>query len=452
MERDFNRDDFESMLKRKADEYSMYPAESVWENIEKKLHPRSGAFALKSSAITLMLLCFISVIPSSYQQRFSPVEPWKVAAMQAESEFDVSPNTVAAIRPSKKISTPSITNASITPDASARIVDVVPLINTEKQAFDIDADEMLLSQEVAPAERNNTNDAIVSFSNTLKGEEVAMPDFSNITSKGTTLNYNEEKVQVATENNLIQNLTDAERNYEVKVPIITRTANKELEYHFTPSISYRALQTPTSFTFGNLLPQDPDNAVKHNPALGVEFGIRILSPISEKVKFISGIQLNYTSYDVLAYSSFPQMTTVRMSGFNNIQRISNLRTNGGAIEKDLLNKTLQVSIPLGLQFRLYGNKNLAWNLSTTLQPSYMLDATGYLVTSDFNNYIKAPEFLRRFNVNAGLETFVSFKRGKMIWQAGPSLRYQMLSNSVSAYPVREYLVQYGFKLGLIRRF
>ncbi|MFZ9719001.1 MAG: hypothetical protein ACO3BD_06555, partial [Chitinophagaceae bacterium] len=84
--------------------------------------------------------------------------------------------------------------------------------------------------------------------------------------------------------------------------------------------------------------------------------------------------------------------------------------------------------------------------------SYMLDATGYLVTSDFNNYIKAPEFLRRFNVNTGLETFVSFKRGKTIWQAGPSLRYQMLSNSVSAYPVREYLVQYGFRLGLIRRF
>lgn len=452
MERDFNRDDFESMLKRKADEYSMYPAEGVWENIEKELHSRPGAYSLKSSAITLMLLCFISVIPSSYQQRFSPVEPWKVAAMLAEGETDVSPNTVASIRPTKKISTPSITKASIIADAPAQGVEMTPVIITEKQVFDVDAEEIPASQEVAPIERNITTDAILSFSNTLKGEELEMPDFSNMISKQIELNDNDEKAEAKTENNLIQNLTDAERNYEVKVPIITRPTNKELAYHFTPSISYRALQTPTSFTFGNLLPQDPDNAVKHNPALGVEFGIRVLSPISEKVKFISGIQINYTSYDVLAYSSFPQMTTVRMSGFNNIQRISNLRTNGGATEKDLLNKTLQVSIPLGLQFRLYGNKNLSWNLSTTVQPSYMLDATGYLVTSDFNNYIKAPEFLRRFNVNTGLETFVSFKRGKTIWQAGPSLRYQMLSNSVSAYPVREYLVQYGFRLGLIRRF
>ncbi|MFZ9719298.1 MAG: hypothetical protein ACO3BD_08065, partial [Chitinophagaceae bacterium] len=351
MERDFNRDDFESMLKRKADEYSMYPAEGVWENIEKELHSRPGAYSLKSSAITLMLLCFISVIPSSYQQRFSPVEPWKVAAMLAEGETDVSPNTVASIRPTKKISTPSITKASIIADAPAQGVEMTPVIITEKQVFDVDAEEIPASQEVAPIERNITTDAILSFSNTLKGEELEMPDFSNMISKQIELNDNDEKAEAKTENNLIQNLTDAERNYEVKVPIITRPTNKELAYHFTPSISYRALQTPTSFTFGNLLPQDPDNAVKHNPALGVEFGIRVLSPISEKVKFISGIQINYTSYDVLAYSSFPQMTTVRMSGFNNIQRISNLRTNGGATEKDLLNKTLQVSIPLGLQFR-----------------------------------------------------------------------------------------------------
>ena len=241
-------------------------------------------------------------------------------------------------------------------------------------------------------------------------------------------------------------------NYEVKVPVITKSGSKELVYYITPSISYRALRTPTSFTFGNLLPSDPDNTVKHSPALGMEVGVSILTPISEKVKFISGIQANYTSYEVLAYTTLPQMTSVRMSGFNNIQRVSSLRTNGGTAKQDLLNKTLQISVPLGFQFRLAGNNNFSWNANTTVQPSFMLDATGYLVTSDFNNYIKAPEFLRRFNLNGGLETYFTWKSGKMIWQAGPSLRYQVFSNSVSAYPIREHLLQYGFRMGIIRRF
>jgi hypothetical protein len=372
--------------------------------------------------------------------------------MQAENKSSISSNTVAVVTPSKKTLSLSISNRPKVYEASLHELNAFSLAESEIQAIPLNIIQTDAYQEEALTQRKITNNFVASQTHNLKGDHASMPDFSSISSKGVELNASDKSAETEADDILFQNFTDAERNYEVKVPIISKAANKELVYHFTPSISYRALQTPTNFTFGNLLPQEPDNAEKHTPALGLEFGIRVLSPISEKVKFISGIQLNYTSYDVVAYSIFPQMTTVRLSGFNNIQRVSSLRTNGGAIEQDLLNKTLQVSIPLGLQFRLYGNNHLSWNLSTTLQPSYMIDATGYLVTSDFNNYIKAPEFLRRFNVNSGIETFVSWKRGKMIWQAGPSLRYQMLSNSVSAYPVREHLIQYGLKLGLIRRF
>ena len=446
MERDFYRDDFESLLKRKADEYRMYPAEKIWENIGKRLHRNQRAFYSKTIGFTTVLIVFFNIIPSKYQQKFSPVEAWKVAAMTAAQDNSVIVNQNASSTNRKK-------NFSL---ASPWVTAVETISeNTLPTAIALEEDAsaiMVTEDEMVREERNTTDDFVASAEKEIKGTRVSMPDFADITFKEDIKVKNAEIENTSLAPNALQNKTDAELNYEVKVPVINKPTNKELVYHITPSISYRALRTPTSFTFGNFLPIDPDNAVKHSPALGLEFGIAVMTPLTEKIKFISGIQANYTSYEVLAYTSLPQMTSVRLSGFNNIQRVSSLRTNNGMAKQSLLNKTLQVSVPLGLQFRLAGNNNFSWNLSTTVQPSFMLDATGYLVTSDFNNYIKAPEFLRRFNVNGGIETYFTWKSGKTIWQAGPSLRYQVLSNSVSEYPIREHLLQYGFRLGLIRRF
>lgn len=446
MERDFYRDDFESLLKRKADEHRMYPAEKIWENIGNKLHGNLRNFFIKACGFTIILICFFSVIPSRYQQRFLPVEAWKVAVMNAVQDNTIVVNQNTSSTSRKNNFSPVLAWANAAETITENILPTAIALEEDASAI------MVTEHETVRDERNTIDDFVASTEKEPKGTRVSMPDFADISVKEVVKVEDPEKENISFSPNTPQNKTDAELNYEVKVPVINKPTNKELVYHITPSISYRALSTPTSFTFGNFLPIDPDNTVKHSPALGLEFGIAVMTPLSEKIKFISGIQANYTSYEVLAYTSLPQMTSVRLSGFNNIQRVSSLRTNNGMAKQSLLNKTLQVSVPLGLQFRLAGNNNFSWNLSTTVQPSFMLDATGYLVTSDFNNYIKAPEFLRRFNVNGGIETYFTWKSGKMIWQAGPSLRYQVLSNSVSEYPIREHLLQYGFRLGLIRRF
>lgn len=446
MERDFYRDDFESLLQRKADEYRMYPADKIWENIGKRLHRNQHAFYSKTIGFTAILIFCFNIIPSKYQQKFSPVEAWKVAAMTAAQDNTIVANQNASSKNQKKKFSPVSANVTAVKTNTENALPVSIALEEDASAIMVTEDAAMLE------ERNTISNFVASAEKELKGTRVSMPDFADISFKEGVKVDDAEIENISFAPNALENKTDAELNYEVKVPVINKPANKELVYHITPSISYRALRTPTSFTFGNFLPIDPDNAVKHSPALGLEFGIAVMTPLSEKIKFISGIQANYTSYEVQAYTSLPQMTSVRLSGFNNIQRVSSLRTNNGMAKQSLLNKTLQVSVPLGLQFRLAGNNNFSWNLSTTVQPSFMLDATGYLVTSDFNNYIKAPEFLRRFNVNGGIETYFTWKSGKMIWQAGPSLRYQVLSNSISEYPIREHLLQYGFRLGLIRRF
>ncbi len=46
--------------------------------------------------------------------------------------------------------------------------------------------------------------------------------------------------------------------------------------------------------------------------------------------------------------------------------------------------------------------------------------------------------------------FLSYDRGGVKWQVGPQFRYQLLSSYESEYPIREYLMEYGIKIGITK--
>jgi len=50
-----------------------------------------------------------------------------------------------------------------------------------------------------------------------------------------------------------------------------------------------------------------------------------------------------------------------------------------------------------------------------------------------------------------MELFVKTNIGMLDLQAGPQLRYQILSNTIGAYPVKEHLIDYGFKIGIVKK-
>jgi hypothetical protein len=56
--------------------------------------------------------------------------------------------------------------------------------------------------------------------------------------------------------------------------------------------------------------------------------------------------------------------------------------------------------------------------------------------------------MRKWNVNTSFETFVAYSTGKMNWQVGPQVRYQLLSSFVTEYPVKEHLFDFGLKIGV----
>jgi hypothetical protein len=73
-----------------------------------------------------------------------------------------------------------------------------------------------------------------------------------------------------------------------------------------------------------------------------------------------------------------------------------------------------------------------------------------MVSSDLKNYAQSPSLYRHFNLNTGFEAFITFRTGATKWNIGPQLRYQLMSSYKSEYPIKEHLMEYGFKVGMTR--
>ena len=54
-------------------------------------------------------------------------------------------------------------------------------------------------------------------------------------------------------------------------------------------------------------------------------------------------------------------------------------------------------------------------------------------------------------INANAETFLGYTTGSYRWQIGPQIRYQMLPSLVDKYPNKEYLFNYGLKVGVVKQ-
>ena len=241
----------------------------------------------------------------------------------------------------------------------------------------------------------------------------------------------------------------------LEIPVINADARlyKKLQFYITSSASYRVLYSDNKINFGNLNQQNPDQVARHTPSLGFEFGGAILFPLSKNIHFRTGLQLNYTRYNVEVFRAAPQLATVVLNNNTGvIQRVTSLNTQNSAFAKsdEVANETYQLSIPVGFEFKLAGKRNLQWHLATNVQPTYLLSASGYLLTNNFEKYIKAPDLLSNLNLNTSLETFLRWNMKDIQLQAGPQLRYQLFSNSQEGYPIKEHLVDYGFRIGIIK--
>ena len=476
MERSFYNEDFEQLLKEKADQYKMYPSDNVWKGIHHSLHSRRKWYWL-GFALLLSGVSYYGI-----HSLLSPAPPKQIAKNNNSN--------IVSGSSTKETSKKSIQNAVIVPfsipGSSGRLSgkDLSRSSETDK-LLNTDNGWNITSL-------NNSPDVVAGLSESAKivdlyADRMGIPSGkeANLQFFTTGIFPSNENKDLSTNTSLISGSSDAE-NVEKKVVeaaienedhqrinwlqefalhelVVPRTKRISWQIAFSPTMNFRKLTGSSNSNMESLvknvpialnIEEDLNNLVNHKPALGFELGSHMLYAINKDVTFKVGLQFNYSRYDIQAYSSNSSdratitLNSVSRHSVDSLTSYTHISNFGGDATQDLQNQYFQLSAPIGLEYRLLGNKKLQIFLAGTVQPTYLMNRNTYLITTDYKNYTHEPSLVRRWNLNTSAEAFVSYKTGGVRWQVGPQFRYQVLSSYANEYPIKEYLIEYGIKIGV----
>ena len=277
------------------------------------------------------------------------------------------------------------------------------------------------------------------------------------------------KYQNITQNNLLSNpdeissadsyLTDF--GFEKK-KVMKRPTGFELQFYVTPSTSYRKLEddkTRLNFTPATTLSTvataatNVNNSVKHTPALGMEVGAGIAYNLTSNFKIKTGLQFNIRQYYIDATQNFG-FATIAFVQNNHLDSVSifsmfgNNTGNNGYYSTKIDNKLYQVSIPIGFQWDFVQGKKLGLSASASIQPTLTLNKNVYMISTDYKYYANGAPFIRTWNFNTSVDLNITYKTGNIKWYVGPQIRYQHLPTYNDVYPIKEYRLDYGIKVGI----
>ncbi|MEP6749782.1 MAG: hypothetical protein ABJB86_18735 [Bacteroidota bacterium] len=457
MERNFYDNDFEEFLKQKADQYKMYPSDKVWDNIYRSLHGRRRWMILGFTLLFLGSSLFIGrqMVLSNYN---------KVA-----TQLNKDPEVV--LSPSSKIAATHNNNHSVHPDIFASRLR--PAHNNATGYSAVASNQISSLNNIEPAGKAsiNTDGSAVEIT---ASEEVPLVIENNslpaLTEKQTGIDNLNKTAPAATEKPSVAPKNIASKTVPVKtekdntaiqnsVAAITpaKPAKWFLQLYGSPIISYRRLLNenqpgytpPVSASYaGNI-----NKYVHHQPAPGFEFGGKILYKLSNSLSVYAGAQLNYSRYFIDAYKYRVEKASIALKSTHAPDTLSgytDIRNFSGYAPEQLQNQYWQLSVPIGIEIKLLGQKKLQLNVAGGVQPTFLINSNSYLLSSDYKNYIQSPDLARSFNVHTNFEAFVSYQSGGYKWQLGPQFRSQLLSSYSNQYRVREYLTEFGIKFGITK--
>lgn len=503
MEKNFYRDNFEQLLRDTTDNFRMYPSNRVWHSIYNNLHPSRR---WPSMAVWLLFIFSVIFIGVANNQR-------SVTTYAETNAGNSNPIAQPGIQPLHKNNLPGTIN---TETGSKQLLAAnnngVPggnyRVNANyQQTSNVPAESVSQQPNTAsaytktPVKKNKTTKATSSkFS--ISGGQTTSENKEDVVSINKT---NSTDQLDADGNELIKNLSaitvsittpeviNPKENTEEKKETVNvkvdATNDKEWIEHFafqnkpqqskwkskaryqfyiTPSIGYRTIQknnsysvaANTSFITNQSTPEKQfEQAVSQAPAVNMELGGSVIYSVSKLVNLKIGVQLNYTNYNINAYElKHPTMTTLLLNDLNTelpvlSPRTTTLANTEGVYTTKLNNNTYQVSIPVGAELKIAGNNRLNWYAGATLQPTYIAGGDAYFISSDLKNYVTDNSLLRKWNLNGGIETFISYRtKSGIILNAGPQFRYQLLSTYSKQYSYDEKLYNLGLKIGITTRF
>jgi len=403
-----NDREFEQFLKENADNHRLYPADSVWVNIQARLHPKKR---WPLTAILLLAFTTGSITWFGYGER-------SIESVRSASTREAS-----------------VTTNEIVSDF---VSDVPQFVNGFAEAPIVSA--QIPATKIEPA-------ITVAPEETSIEPTIAVAPAAVATSTAT-----------------------AEPSYPLSIESVTNSYQRQKhsprfrwQFHFTPTVSYRSLKEDQKFIAQarmNLLAApmaattELSNVINHRPDLGMQIGLLGTYPLGKRLDLIAGLQFNVSKYDIKAFNYPTEVATIALvnawGGPTAVTTVTSFRSNGFMNKASWLrNYYYSLSAPVGLEWRILGKKQNHWGFSTTIQPTYMVGNRSYIISMDYQNYAEVPYLINKWNLNVGVETYAKFSVGKTDFRVGPQVRYQLFSSFKKGYPVSEHLYDFGVKLGMM---
>ncbi len=402
MERNFNNE-FERFLKENADQYRLYPSSRVWNGIYTTLHTRRKWFGLGIALLLITGILVTLLITNSSKETVITANKPVVHKQIPVSDLQVS-------SADKRISSIKPKNNSVNTFALRNQI-AIPQNNFYKESIN---DLVNLKENNYHKENENSFD----------------PSALNITDE-------------LTDQDIINDL-HPQKTFEYPKKL---TTSNSFNWTIESVLNSFAANAPT--TYPPLY--DINSKVTHKPDMGLEFGLTTKYALTSNFKVKAGLQFNINRYDIKAFNTSFEVARIALrgnTGVDSFYAVSTHRNFSGYKSDWLQNFYFEVSMPVGVEVNLIGDEKVQFGIAGTIQPTYILGDRAYLLSTDYKNYAEVPWLTRHWNINTGLETFVSYSTGKMKWQVGPQVRYQLLSSFIDKYPVKENLFDFGFKIGI----
>ncbi len=517
MEKTFYNDDFEQLLKEKADQFRMYPSRRVWHSIYNNLHPSrrwpSAAMSLLL-IITLHLTGYLNTNDTNINNQFignantvnnisnlstaqkrvftntkqqSPnTGSGYVAKKHTTSESEISPNTdVNTVNQGTLAQNNAETEkyaqenkVSATPDKS--IVQAIDSYIKMNQVFaDVaDANKKVKIKASSPSINNTAEEEITGESENEKNKVGRGTDVRTtknefnplVNSSGANKLAPGDKTPV-TKNDITSNdksVATEDKAWIEDFAFHNKPQGKkwkgklDLEFYATPAVNYRKLTTASK---GSTAPfattGDINQFISQKPGLGIESGIDLSYAFAKNLRLKTGIQFNYTNYNINAdQTNHPVLTTVLLNdpttGYSYLaSRTSTISNsyNSSALQPVVLhNRTYQISIPVGLAYKLSSTKNVDWFAGASVEPTYVFGGKAHLISADLKSYVYEPSSIRNWNLGFGFETYMSYKLGAYNLQVGPRVRFQAYSTYQRNVALIEKPYAVGLKVGIVKGF
>lgn len=485
MENRFYNRDFEDFVKQNADQYRMFPSEKIWENIHSNLHSRRKWYGI---GLVLLLLTAGTV---TWVMLYHSAKGPSVAAYNPAVSTDHS-------TASRKVAPALLGNTSKPEAVTKHFISSAETLqqntfalNSTENNNDLSADDALFAEVAKPEEVASINPVIppavqkpevpkasVTFKKpTLSATKPITPAAVQPAAPETAVLASavlENKKPGDLKNSALADKQETEKQKISDLPLTIESVVNAYQYKkpakklsweifVTPTITYRRLSENKDFitnaqTRSNSLNYTAftsiNNLVSHKPDIGLQFGVTAGYPLFKNMELIGGLQFNVSKYDIGAYYSNSEVATIALNngpGATSVSTTTNYRniiTNGGNPDW-IRNMYFTASAPVGIDWKPGSSRPTRFGVRITGQPTYILSDKAYVLSTDYKNYAEVPSLIRKFNINTGIEAYVTYKSGNLRWKIGPQARFQARSSFKSPYPVRERLFDFGLKIGVM---